>query len=63
MPDPTEDEWVHRHEQLGAPDDPQALERARELVATGWELLGVHFGEGTWVFRRRRLDAGDDHSS
>jgi hypothetical protein len=28
--------------------------RAQELAADGWELLGVHFERGVWLFRRAR---------
>ena len=31
-----------------------AMERAQQLVANGWELLGVQFAQGTWHFRRVR---------
>ena len=47
--------WDRLAEQLGAPDDPMAMDRAQQLVANGWELLGVQFTRGTWHFRRPRL--------
>lgn len=57
-----QDSWDFLNEPLGRPDAPDALERARELVADGWEFLGVRFGPGIWSFRRpKRLD--DDHIS
>ena len=46
--------WDRLTEQLGAPDDPLAIERAQQLVANGWELLGVQFARGSWHFRRLR---------
>ena len=52
--DETDTRWDRLVEPLGAPDDPAALRRARELAADGWELLGVQFGRGEWLFRRLR---------
>jgi hypothetical protein len=53
-------EWERRVEDLGPPTDPRAVERARQLTASGWELTGVTFGSGRWSFRRPRpADAND----
>jgi len=46
--------WNYHAERLGAPDSVQAVQRADELTAAGWELLSVHFTTGIWRFRRPR---------
>lgn len=47
--------WEHLEEPLGTPENELALERSRELVAQGWEFLGVRFSQGVWLYRRRVL--------
>jgi hypothetical protein len=49
------DRWEYHEETLGSPDNEVALERSRELVADGWQFLGVRFSEGVWLYRRRVL--------
>jgi hypothetical protein len=45
--------WEYLEEVLGSPDNDEALERSRQLVAAGWEVVGVRFSEGVRVYRRR----------
>jgi len=56
----TRETWEYLEEALGAPDDDEALERSRRLVAVGWEFLGVRFTQGVWVYRRRVLLPDDN---
>jgi hypothetical protein len=51
----TTESWEYLEEALGSPENDQALERSRQLVAVGWEFLGVRFTQGLWVYRRRVL--------
>ncbi len=48
------EDWDRLQEDLGSPEDPNAIERADQLRAEGWEFLGVTFHRGTWYFRRAR---------
>ncbi len=54
--------WEYLEEALGSPENDDALERSRELVAHGWEFLGVRFSQGLWLYRRRVLADGRDES-
>ena len=55
------DKWEYLEQPLGPPHSDLALERSRELVADGWEFLGVRFSQGLWLYRRRVpvSDAGE----
>jgi hypothetical protein len=55
----SEDSWEYLEEPLGRPDEEGALERSHELVARGWEFLGVRFSQGLWLYRRRVLLSTD----
>lgn len=56
------DGWEYLEEALGTPENELALERSRELVADGWEFLGVRFSRGVWLYRRRVLLADESTS-
>lgn len=53
------DRWEYLEQALGRPENELALDRSRELVADGWEFLGVRFSQGVWLYRRRVLLADD----
>jgi hypothetical protein len=46
------DDWETLEERLGLPGNARADERAAELTAQGWQLVGVLFQSGVWRFRR-----------
>jgi hypothetical protein len=43
------DRWECVEMHLGQPSDPQAWQRQRELLAQGWQVLGVDFRPGVGV--------------
>jgi len=47
--------WEYLEEALGSPENDEAIERSRQLIAVGWEFLGVRFNQGVWVYRRRMV--------
>jgi hypothetical protein len=64
----SDDTWEYHEEALGTPDSEEALERSRQLVAVGWEFMGVRIGQGLWLYRRRvrpkdSTDPELDHST
>jgi hypothetical protein len=54
----SEQSWEYLEERLGMRDNDDALERSREIIAQGWEFVGVRFSEGLWLYRRRLLHLG-----
>jgi hypothetical protein len=54
------DRWEYLETRLGRPSDPHAWQRQRELLAQGWEFLGVRFRQGLWAFRRPQITPGPD---
>jgi hypothetical protein len=54
------DRWEYLETHLGEPSDPSAWQRQRELLAQGWEFLGVRFRQGVWAFRRPQTARGPD---
>jgi len=49
--------WEYLEEPLGRPEDEGALDRLGELLAQGWEFLGVRFSQGLGLYRRRVLQS------
>jgi hypothetical protein len=45
-----DEDWEILEERLGSPQDPDAVRRAEELEAQGWEVVSVLFE--IWQFRR-----------
>jgi hypothetical protein len=60
---PSDPNWVRLEEALGAPDNPRAWQRARELEFDGWELLEVHFESGVWSFRLPHTERAENRPS
>jgi len=50
------DAWEVLEERLGRPGNPRAEQRAGELTAKGWQLVGVLFQTGVWRFQRPKYE-------